>query len=713
MTKRWVRLTLTIVSILLVTALAWTLRWRAVNILPPDYDEDDYLRAAQQYAALIRSGNWVGFLNTNYRAEHPPLAKIVFGFSILPAPVSPLLPDLSTIASPSTNLPKAQMRDARTSAAIFGTLEVALLALVSPLGGFFLAIHTFTIKYTSQIMLEALPAFLSLLSILCYIREKKKGTLKDGKLISLWLTASAIFLGLTAASKYLYCVVGIAILVDWFIEVKRNRKLVRFIKQAAIWGVLALLVFFVSDPYLWPAPFTRLKESVLNLSGYAISAPEVQQANFPFWQPFVWLTQSVPWHPGVFLVSLDLFITILAFIGLKQLWRRERVYVLWLGIAMFFLLLWPTKWPQYILVLTAPLSLAAAEGLRVGVTDPLAEWWMDRGSRRRSAESNQHNQRETRRAIPWLAPGVITLILLAIFPLLFQLAMALTDFTRTSIKDGITGGVWRAVWLGLTGQAKLVDFNPFGPGVYSSQTVHFAGFRLLGQLFSGIGNGILVFSLFWMVSSVLLQSALGISVAVMLNRRGVRFAGFWRTLFILPWAIPEFIGALIWMRTFQPQIGWFGMLLPQGVPLPASFDNTGYAFIVLLIAATWYGFPFIMLAASAGLKLVPGEVYEAAAIDGAHGWAVFSNVTWPLLLPLLIPAIIIRAIFAFNQFYLFYVMQTNFPLLTFSTISYYIFYNGGQYAASAAINVFTVVALIASLLWFNRLSKAAQGVTYA
>ncbi len=702
-----------ILAVVLVIAVAWGLRWRAVNLLPPDYDEDDYLRAAQQYAALIRSGDWAGFLETNYRPEHPPLAKIVFGLGILPAPVSPLLPDLSTTASPSTDLPKAQMQDARTGAAIFGTLEVVFLALVNPLGGFFLAIHTFTIKYTSQIMLEALPAFLSLLSVLCYIRAKKNGDLKNGKFISGWIIASAIFLGLTAASKYLYCVAGFAILLDWLIESKCDGQLVRFFKQAAAWGMLSILVFFAADPYLWPDPLTRLKESVFYFSSYAANAPEVQQANFPIWQPFVWLAQSVPWHPGVFLVSLDLLITILAVVGLKRLWEKERLYVLWLGIAMFFLLLWPTKWPQYILILTAPLSLAAAEGLQAGVTDPLMEWWAGRGSGKRSAESNRLDQGEARRALPWLAPGVITLILLAIFPLLFQLAMALTDFNGTSIKDGINGGVWRTVWLGLTGQAKPVDFNPFGPGFYPTRSVHFAGFQLLGQLFSGLGNDILVFSLLWMVLSVLIQSVLGVSVAMMLNRRGVRFAGFWRTLFILPWAIPEFIGALIWMRTFQPQVGWFGMLLPQGVPLPATFDNTGYAFMVLLIAATWYGFPFVMLAASAGLKLVPGDVYEAAALDGAHGWTLFTNVTWPLLLPLLIPAVIIRSIFAFNQFYLFYVMQTNSPLVTFATISYYVFNYGNQYAASAAINVFTVAALIAALIWFNRLSKAAQGVAYA
>ena len=80
----------TVLAVILIVFLAWALRWRAVTMLPGDYDEDDYLRAAQQYAALIRAGDWKGFTETNYRYEHPPLAKMVFGFSILPAPEAPV-----------------------------------------------------------------------------------------------------------------------------------------------------------------------------------------------------------------------------------------------------------------------------------------------------------------------------------------------------------------------------------------------------------------------------------------------------------------------------------------------------------------------------------------------------------------------------------------------------------------------------------------------
>ena len=96
------------------------------------------------------------------------------------------------------------------------------------------------------------------------------------------------------------------------------------------------------------------------------------------WQPLFWLFFSpTVWHKNVFPFPFDPFITILALFGLKRLWTKERLYVLWLGIAMAFLLIWPTKWPQYIIILTAPLSIAAAESIFI-LRDNILEWWQAR-----------------------------------------------------------------------------------------------------------------------------------------------------------------------------------------------------------------------------------------------------------------------------------------------------------------------------------------------
>ncbi|MDQ3005486.1 MAG: hypothetical protein M3R47_08910 [Chloroflexota bacterium] len=135
-----------------MTTIAWTLRAQAVNKLPVDFDEDDYLRAAQEFTQLIRTQDWAGFQETNYRSKHPPLSKILFGIGLLSAPEEPLIPDRSTSASPDNFLPKKLLLSARTVGAILGTITVALLAIINPIGAALLALHTFTIKYVSQVM---------------------------------------------------------------------------------------------------------------------------------------------------------------------------------------------------------------------------------------------------------------------------------------------------------------------------------------------------------------------------------------------------------------------------------------------------------------------------------------------------------------------------------------------------------------------------------
>ena len=701
-----------ILLIIIVIAIAWALRWRAVTVLPVDYDEDDYLRAAQQYAALIRSGDWTGFTQTNYRPEHPPLAKIIFGVSILSAPEAPLIPDRSSSADPDQTLPKNLLRDARASSAVLGSLEVLLLALVNPLAGLFLAIHTFTIKYTSQVMLEAVPAFTSLAAILCYVRANKRKT-RSGNLrgMNTWFILSAVFLGLTAASKYIYCVAGVAILIDWLIWSMEHKNLKRFFLQAFLWGLIAFLIFLLFDPYLWPSPIERLRSSVSFNAAYS-TGTHVQEVGYPIWQPLTWLSMSVPWSGNrpAFVVMVDTFITLLAVFGVTRLWKKERLYGIWLGVAMVFLLLWPTKWPQYILTLTAPLSLAAVYGLSALVVEPIKGWLSRR--KEKTNRDKKSNLANLRRVLPWLIPGSLFFITMALIPLLFEFGTSLTNLSSASIRDGLHGGILRAIWQGLTGQIEVSQITG------RSNQVEFTGLNAFPYLINYIsGSGLLFFNIMWTLLSVFLSTGLGLAVALLLWQKGTRFGRIWQALFILPWAIPEYIGALMWFNIFSPEVGWLALAVKRfGPNFPFSFfsgweSSTSFWLIVLLIPAVWYGFPFLMLAASAGLKMIPSDVFDAAAIDGADGWHTLRFIIWPLLAPLVIPAIIVRSIFAFNQFYLFRAFFV-FDNGTMANLSYEIFYNG-QYAISATINMATVLILIGFVVLLNRWSKASEGVNYA
>ena len=492
------------------------------------------------------------------------------------------------------------------------------------------------------------------------------------------------------------------------------RSAVQWLRPILAWGSIAVIVFFLADPYLWPDPINRLRDSLGYHGRYATTAAEVQEANFPIWQPLVWLAQSVPWHPGVFAVSLDAIILLFAIVGLKRLWQKYRVFALWLIIMLVFLLFWPTKWPQYILMLTAPLALSAVEGFRAVIWEPLTDWVRrirSGGVKRPSRQQVNLAWRETRHAFPWLVPGLIVLGFIALFPLIYQVAMSLTDLSSLSLRDGMRGGVLRAVGEGLTGQAKPVTVALFERS--SSNQVRYAGPQVLLNLLAGGVADLVIFELIWTITAVSLQTAFGVGVALMLSRAGVRFKGLWRTLFILPWAIPEFVGAIVWFNIFEPTNGWISLLMKK----PLEWQNNPTAtLLILLIAALWMGWPLMMLAAMAGLKMIPPDVYDAAAVDGAKGWSRFSNVTWPLLLPVLTPVLIIRTILTFNQFYLFYVMRTNYPSFTLSTTAFFFFDAtsgfGGQFAVAAALNVFTVLVLLVMVIWFMRRKQTNVAEVY-
>jgi hypothetical protein len=352
-----------VVIILGIVLLAWSLRMRAVVLLPVDYDEDDYLRAAQLYAKIIRNRTWQQLPDVTFNSEHPPLAKLTFGAALASLPPAPEIPEHSVTDPAASSLPRLHLTRARTVSAIFGTLEVLLLVLLNPLAGLLLASHTFTIKYTSYVMLEALPAFTSAVAVVAYERSQ----VYNGKGWNRWLALSAIALGLTISSKYVYGIAGVVILAHWLLTagagiICNPRSGLQMGLRMAGWCTLGLLVFLATNPYLWSSPLERLQGSVSYHLEFSRSFL-VQVMNLPFFMPIVWLFMWAPGHPDVMPIGPDPLIAVLAVLGFKSLWRTRPLYAIWIVTALVFLFLWPTKWPQYVLILTFPWALAAAQGL--------------------------------------------------------------------------------------------------------------------------------------------------------------------------------------------------------------------------------------------------------------------------------------------------------------------------------------------------------------
>ena len=328
-------------AVALVMLLAGVLRVWAAWQLPVDADEPVYSRAAQDYAQLLRAGDWAGVLHYAGNPEHPPLVKLMYS-----------LPYLWIQPAFGSSL---GLRIDRLIAVGWGVLAAGMLALLDPLAGLLLATDSLVIKYTSQVYLESFPLFAALLAILAARKAAEPGAGRA------WWWLSAAGLGAAAAGKYLYGLCGIAILGMgcW----PRRRSWRAWIGYAVVSGA----VFLLLDPAIWLDPLGRLWRSLAFHAGYAQGSLDVLAAHYPWYQAWLWISAPVPWHPQVFFFpTSDILILGGALLGAAWEWRSRRWAVIWAVFYFVVLLVWPTKWPQYTLGLIPALCLLAATGLRQG-----------------------------------------------------------------------------------------------------------------------------------------------------------------------------------------------------------------------------------------------------------------------------------------------------------------------------------------------------------
>jgi len=339
----WWRRSYTIALIVLLAALVRI--WAAWQ-LPIDADEPVYMKAGSDYARLIQNGDVRGVINYAENREHPAFVKLVYSL-----PFYFIEPQIDSYPELTFN---------RMVSALFGTLAVWLVALVDPLAGLLLAMHSMTIKYTSQAYLEAIPLFTSIAAVLAFNQALRKGKRK-----LFWL--SAVALGVTAASKYTYLLVLIPLAVILIQQRKVDWK------SLVGYGLVAATAFIIFDPTLWTHPIARLAESLSFHFGYTQSF-DVLRAAYPWYQPFLWMMQTVPWHAKVFFFfTSDEIVFFLGIIGLYWEFKRRAWSTIWFISGFLALLVWSTKWPQYTLIVIIPLALASAT-----LIHRIVDWAVDR-----------------------------------------------------------------------------------------------------------------------------------------------------------------------------------------------------------------------------------------------------------------------------------------------------------------------------------------------
>jgi hypothetical protein len=146
----------------------------AVRDLPPDFDEFAYLPAAYWYAERMEPGRWREIPDEAENAEHPPMVKLLYAWQVRRSGAPQ--PDWEAV-EPGKPMPaqaRPAFQQARTLSAAAGVLQVAVLALAAPVGGLWLALDTYHVKYTSQAYIEALPGLLALLATFLFERSRRR-----------------------------------------------------------------------------------------------------------------------------------------------------------------------------------------------------------------------------------------------------------------------------------------------------------------------------------------------------------------------------------------------------------------------------------------------------------------------------------------------------------------------------------------------------------
>lgn len=224
-------------------------------------------------------------------------------------------------------------------------------------------------------------------------------------------------------------------------------------------------------------------------------------------------------------------------------------------------------------------------------------------------------------------------------------------------------------------------------------------------------------TLAWTSLNVLFHLIGGMSLALVLNRSGLRFRGLYRAVIILPWAIPQPIIALAWKGEFHYNFGFVNtMLVELGLDRINWLYSPGPAFAAVTFVNIWLGIPFYMVTLLGGLQSIAGEYYEAAEIDGANAWQRFRNVTVPLIRPVAVPIVTLDVIWTFNNFNVIYLITKGEPNestnILVTALYNAAFGENGQFqlgfAAAFSLVIFAVLFIFASI-WVTS-SGALKGV---
>jgi trehalose/maltose transport system permease protein len=240
---------------------------------------------------------------------------------------------------------------------------------------------------------------------------------------------------------------------------------------------------------------------------------------------------------------------------------------------------------------------------------------------------------ERRTAYYMVLPSLLLIIIVAFFPILYGIVLSLTDSTAAAFGS----------FIGVENYVEMFQDPDFLEGL--SNTVIFT------------------------VVSVTLEFILGLSIALAVNR-AFRGRGLVRAAILVPWAFPTVISAVMWRLMFQDRIGIIQYVASTiGIISEPILSDRTLLLIAAILVDVWKTTPFMALLLLAGLQVIPGDVYEAARVDGANVYQRFFQITLPLLKGAILVAVLFRTLDSYRVYDLFYGMAQR-ELESLSTYVY-------------------------------------------
>jgi len=244
-----------------------------------------------------------------------------------------------------------------------------------------------------------------------------------------------------------------------------------------------------------------------------------------------------------------------------------------------------------------------------------------------------------------MTPSIIGILLFTVLPLIFMILIAFTNYDKDHQPPG---NLFR--WVGLDNFAAILGAN-----------------QLLADTFFPV----LGWTLIWAVIATGTNYILGMLLAILINKKGIRFKAMWRTVFVITIALPQFITLLVMRNMFNDYGPINEFLVSAGIITNATrilfLNNVLLARITVLVVNLWIGIPYTMLISSGILMSIPNDMYEAARIDGASPFKLFVKITMPYMVFVTTPYLITQFIGNINNFNVIFLLTGGGP----NTSTYY------------------------------------------